>query len=220
MTGGAPPVELLVATKNPGKVREIAAVLTGLAVRLRSLVELSPDWPEPVEDQPTFRGNAEKKARHYATRWQGLVLAEDSGLVVDALDGAPGVRSARYSLDPPAPPGGAPAPDAGRDAIDRANNAKLVAALAGVPPEQRTARFRCVAVLADPTGVREVAEGTIEGRILDTPRGEGGFGYDPHFWVPSLGCTTAELSAEHKNRISHRGQALRGLRARLVERLR
>lgn len=195
MTAARHPQRILVATTNPGKFREIVAIFGPLPVQLLGLDELGQP-PPVVEDGATFAANAAKKALHYAA-WSKLwTLAEDSGLEVDALDRAPGVYSARY---------------AGPDSTDAANNAKLVAALAGVPDHQRSARFRCAAVLAAPDGILARAEGTIAGRIIDQPRGRNGFGYDPHFFVPELGCTTAELSPHDKNRLSHRGQALRAL---------
>jgi len=188
--------QILMATTNPGKFREIAALLGSLPIRLVRLDELAPA-PPVVEDGATFEENAAKKAQHYAA-WSGMcVLGEDSGLEVDALGGAPGVHSARY---------------AGLDADDAANNAKLVEALAGVPTHERRARFRCAMVLAAPDRILARTEGTVEGRIIDQPRGQNGFGYDPHFFVPELGCTTAELPPHRKNEISHRGQALRAMR--------
>ena len=195
---------LLIATTSAGKRREIAAGLAGLRIRCVNLADLEP-LPEPVEDGVTFLANATKKAVYYARLTQRLTLADDSGLEVDALDGAPGVYSARY---------------AGASADDAANNAKLVAALRGVPADQRTARFRCVLVLADPERVLATAEGAVEGLIVDAPRGTNGFGYDPHFFVPALGKTTAELAPEEKNRISHRGQAVRAMKEELVKLLR
>lgn len=217
--------EILLATANPGKAREMREILAGRApadrpqaqaVVWRSLNEfVDRHWPEPVEDGETFTANAEIKARHYA-RLSGLwTIADDSGLVVDALGGEPGVRSARY---------------AGEPRSDRANNAMLVRKLAGVPEEQRTARFCCAVVLAGarargditpdvmaepPIHVLASAEGTVEGRIIDQPRGKHGFGYDPHFWVPRLAKTTAEMTPEVKHAISHRGQALQQLREKL-----
>ncbi len=183
---------ILLATTNPGKLREVKAVLGELPVRLVGLADF-PDLPEPVEDAPTFEGNARIKALYYAGQTGVMALADDSGLEVDALDGAPGVYSARY---------------AGVEAGDAGNNAKLIEALGGVSQEGRTARFRCVVVLARPEKVLAVGSGAIDGVIIDEPRGANGFGYDPHFLVPSLGRTTAELPPEHKNRISHRGRAL------------
>jgi XTP/dITP diphosphohydrolase len=187
------PATLLVATANPGKLREIQQILGGLPIALKTLADF-PGIEPPSEDAPTFEGNALKKAQHYARRTGLWTLADDSGLEVDALGGAPGVRSARY---------------AGEDADDAANNAKLVAALAGVPAERRTARFRCAAVVSDGARILASAEGAVEGVIIDAPRGRNGFGYDPHFLLPQRGVTTAELPPAEKNRISHRGQAMR-----------
>lgn len=192
--------EILLATGNPGKAGEMQQILTGggrlrESVRWRLLSEF-PDWPEPVENGDTFAANAEIKARHYA-RLSGLwTIADDSGLEVDALGGEPGVRSARFAGDP-------------RD--DRRNNALLIERLADVPDDQRTARFRCHVVLADDDHVLASAAGTFEGRIIDRPRGRNGFGYDPHFFVPSQGRTAAEMDPDLKNRLSHRGEALRNL---------
>lgn len=186
---------ILVATSNPGKLREVRAVLGKLGVRFTTLGDFG-DSPAPVENGETFAANAEAKARHYSRLTGRWTLADDSGLEVDALGGAPGVRSARY---------------AGRPGDDAANNAKLVAELAGVPAERRTARFRCAMALADGDRILASSAGTIEGRIIDTPRGDNGFGFDPHFLVPHLGLTTAQMTPDQKNRISHRGQALRAI---------
>jgi len=187
---------ILIATKNRGKLREVQDILAGLPIVLATLDQF-PDLPDAVEDADTFAGNAEHKAMHYA-RLTGLwTLADDSGLEVDALGGAPGVYSARY---------------AGRQGDDAANNEKLIAQLAGVPPEQRTARFRCAIALAGPKGVLATACGTFEGLIVDDPRGTNGFGYDPHFFIPELEMTAAQLPPQQKNRISHRAKALTAIR--------
>ena len=158
-----------------------------------------------MEDAGSFAGNAIKKAREVSIATGLPALADDSGLEVDALDGAPGVHSARY---------------AGVHADDRANNDKLLAALAGVPRARRTARFHSVLALSDCTGRlgAEVitAEGTCEGVILDAPRGAGGFGYDPLFWVAALGATFAELGVGTKNDLSHRARAMRAMKPRLA----
>ncbi|RME32776.1 MAG: RdgB/HAM1 family non-canonical purine NTP pyrophosphatase [Gammaproteobacteria bacterium] len=194
---------LVLASGNPGKLRELQALLGGLGLELVPQSALGVE--EAEETGLTFVENAILKARN-AARQSGLpALADDSGLAVDHLQGAPGIHSSRYAGE-----GG-----------DAANNAKLLKALAGVPPERRTARFICVAVLLEHAGdpVPLVCEGRWEGRILEAPRGEGGFGYDPLFWVPDQGCASAELPPELKNRISHRGQALRRLRASLEQRL-
>jgi XTP/dITP diphosphohydrolase len=193
---------LLIATTNAGKLREAWAILDGLDVRLVALKE-RPDLPVPTEDGNSFEENAELKALHYARLSGCPALADDSGLEVDVLDGAPGVQSARYA---------GPACDAA------ANNAKLIRELAGVPEAKRAARFRCVVALADPEGVLATASGMVEGVIIDHARGANGFGYDPHFLVPERGLTTAEMSPEQKNSISHRGKALRAIRP-AIERL-
>jgi XTP/dITP diphosphohydrolase len=190
---------LLLATTNVGKRREIEAVLQPVGVQWRNLADF-PDLEEPVEDQDTFQGNARKKALHYA-RGSGLVtLADDSGLEVDALDGAPGVFSARF---------------AGPDCDDAANNTKLIQCLRGIPDAPRSARFRCVIAVARPTGEVVLAGGQMDGLIIDGPRGANGFGYDPHFLIVALDRTLAELDGSHKNRISHRGVALRSLLEKL-----
>jgi XTP/dITP diphosphohydrolase len=191
---------LIVATANPGKLAEFRALLAETPFDLTSLGELN--LPSPEESGSSFLANATLKARH-ASALSGLAsLADDSGLEVDALHGAPGVYSARY---------------AGVQGDDAANNLKLVAALAEVPKDKRQARYRCVLVLArapaDPAPL--IAEGVWEGEIIDSPRGSGGFGYDPYFYLPALKCTAAELSADTKNRLSHRGRALQALRERL-----
>jgi len=209
-------VEVLIATRNPGKAREIGAILSegGAAaggiptVHWKTLDDLAEAVAEPFEDQTTFIGNASLKARYYSLASGLWTLADDSGLEVDALGGAPGVMSARFARLPDG---------AARQVRDQANNEKLVAELKGVPPERRTARFRCALALADGDRILATVEGMIEGRIIDIPRGPGGFGYDPHFLVPHLGKTTAELAPAEKNRISHRGQALRQMRAKLPE---
>lgn len=198
--------DILLATGNPGKAREMREILSASedagseAVRYRSLAEFG-TLAEPVENGATFRENAEIKARHYA-RLTGLwTIADDSGLEVDALSGAPGVHSARY---------------AGSPKDDRANNALLIERLAGVPDDRRSARFKCCMVLTDGQRVLAMAEGAVEGRIVDQPRGSNGFGYDPHFFIDSAGMTAAEMVPADKNAISHRGQALRKLRNQLI----
>jgi XTP/dITP diphosphohydrolase len=190
---------ILLATRSAGKLRELEQLTAGSAIEWVSL-NAFPDVAEAVEDGATFAANAEKKARHYASATGLAALADDSGLEVDALDGAPGVHSAYY---------------AGLPRDDAANNRKLIAALRDVPPEQRTARFRCVMVYVADGEVVHRSEGAIEGVIVDAARGANGFGYDPHFWVPGHDCTTAEMAPEQKNAVSHRGQALRAMLARL-----
>lgn len=187
---------VVLATGNAGKVREINQMLAGLD--LEAVAQTEYGVPEIEETGLTFVENAILKARN-AARHTGLpAIADDSGIEVDALNGAPGIHSARY---------------AGVGAGDRANNDKLLAALATVPDAQRTARFQCLMVYlahaADPTPI--ICQGTWEGRILRARRGANGFGYDPLFYVPTHDCTSAELPPEIKNQLSHRGQALRRL---------
>lgn len=190
----------MLATRNRGKLREILALLDGLDLSLRTIDELAPD-AELREDEATFEENALAKARQAAAATGRPAIADDSGLEVWALDGAPGVHSARY--------GGLPSDDA-------RNNAKLLAALAGVPPAKRSARFRCVAAYVDPKAALEIVRsGACEGEILETPRGRDGFGYDPLFLVPHLGRTMAELPLAEKNALSHRAAAFRALAAAL-----
>ena len=214
---------ILLATGNPGKAKEMREILAGAdqgrlgaKVQWHQLSEFADaNWPEPVEDGETFMANAELKALYYAQLSGMWTIADDSGLVVDALNGEPGVRSARYAGEPKS---------------DAANNALLIKRLAGVPQEQRTARFCCSVVLAGVPADRHVdayknadvspivlasAQGAVEGLIVDEPRGQNGFGYDPYFWVPAYQMTTAEMPSEAKHAISHRGQALRLLRDRL-----
>jgi XTP/dITP diphosphohydrolase len=197
----APLRRLVVASANHGKLREFKALLEGLPFELTSLAELK--LPSPVESGSSFLENATMKARHAAAASGFAAVADDSGLEVDALGGAPGLYSARY---------------AGAGADDEANNAKLLRELRGVPMERRRARYRCalvfVATAEDPAPLN--AEGVWEGFILEAPRGRGGFGYDPYFWLPELMLSAAELDADAKNRLSHRGAAMRALRAQLV----
>jgi XTP/dITP diphosphohydrolase len=191
-------VELLVATTNAGKLAEVEAVLRDLPVKIIPLAGLS-DRPEITEDGQTYEENALKKARTLADYSGYVTLADDSGLEVAALGGAPGVHSARYS---------------GADANDARNNAKLLDALTGVPQEQRGARFVCVLALCAPVsdGRREwLFRGECEGLITFAARGGNGFGYDPFFFYPAFGKTFGELDRETKIRVSHRGKALREL---------
>lgn len=188
--------ELLVATANKGKLREIELLLQGTVARLFSPVDF-PTLPEVVEDGETFTDNAIKKARSAAIATGMPVIADDSGLVVDQLDGRPGVRSARF---------------AGETASDADNNARLLRELAGVSAERRTAAFRCVIALCMPDGACMTFDGALNGVILDEPRGTAGFGYDPLFLVPEFGQTLAELPLAVKNAISHRGRAFAGLK--------
>ena len=195
--------EIVVATRNAGKAAEIRAVLAPTGVRVLTLAEVDPDRaiPEPEEPGETFAANARLKALAYARATGRWALADDSGLAVDALDGAPGVHSARYAADD-APAGAA------RTEIDAANNARLLRLLAGVPDERRTAKFLCHLALAGGEDILLEADGEVAGVILREPAGENGFGYDPVFYLPDLGKTAAQLPAEEKNRVSHRGRAV------------
>lgn len=188
--------KIVLATGNPGKVREVAQILAELDMEVHPQSEFNvPDVPETGT---TFVENAIIKARHAAQHTGMPAIADDSGIEVDALHGAPGVYSARY---------------AGAGAGDQDNLDRLLAELKDVPEEQRTARFQCLMVYmehaADATPI--ICQGTWEGRILFAPRGSGGFGYDPVFYVPTHDCSSAELPPDEKNRLSHRGQALRKL---------
>ena len=191
----------MIATGNAGKLREFRSLLAGLPFELTSSAELKLSSPEETGD--TFLANALLKARHAASLSGAAAVADDSGLEVDALNGAPGIYSARY---------------AGEGADDAANNAKLMRALAGIPLEQRRARYRCALVFVESAADAAplIAEADWQGFILDAPRGGGGFGYDPYFWLPGLSKTAAELAAVEKNHLSHRGKALRALRDQLA----
>jgi XTP/dITP diphosphohydrolase len=191
--------ELVIASKNKGKIREIRQIYADLPV---AIVEQA-DLPDVVEDGNSFSANARKKAVEIARHTGKWALADDSGLEVDALGGAPGIHSARWS-----------------GAGDEANNDKLLAELRDVPPPARTARYRAVVVIADPQGrVVAEADGACEGLIGFVRKGTGGFGYDPLFVVPQFGQTMAELPSETKHSISHRGEALRRLRTPLTQAL-
>jgi XTP/dITP diphosphohydrolase len=191
--------ELLVATGNKGKLQELEHLLAGIVEKIFSLADF-PDLPPVVEDGKTFTENAVKKARQAAVATGLPVIADDSGLVVDALGGLPGVHSARF---------------AGEGANDGANNTKLLAELAGVPAERRTAAFLCVIACCLPDGSCQTFTGELAGSILEQPQGSGGFGYDPLFLVPDFGKTFAELPLAAKNQISHRGRAFGKVRAYL-----
>jgi len=199
---------LVFATRNRGKLVELRALLDGIDVLSidEAEVRLGVAIPEVVEDADTFAGNAAKKAREVSALTGLPALADDSGLEVDALGGAPGVYSARY---------------AGEGAGDAANNGKLLAALAGVPAVRRTARFHACLALADVRGALGdqvlTADGVCEGVILDAPRGTGGFGYDPLFFAPELGQTFAEAGAGPKGHLSHRARAMRAIAPRLLD---
>jgi XTP/dITP diphosphohydrolase len=191
---------LVVATLNRAKGRELLGLLGDLPYAAALLAD-TPGVTLPEETGATYADNALLKARAAARATGVTALADDSGLEVEALGGEPGLRSARF--------GGSRLDDAGRNAL-------LLERLRGVPPERRTARYRCVIAIVDPDGRERLAEGTAEGRIAEAPRGAGGFGYDPLFYYPPLGCTFAELSPEAKARVSHRGAAARAARALLT----
>ena len=188
--------ELVLATRNRHKGEELAVLLGDLGIRIRTLDEF-PDAPDVVEDGATCEANAIKKAKAIA-RATGLpAVADDTGLEVDALEGRPGVFAARY---------------AGEAATYQDNCQKLLRELAAVPQKQRTARFLTVAAIAMPAGKVQVTHGMLEGLITEAPKGDRGFGYDPVFLVPELGKTLAELTAEEKNRVSHRAKAFAKVR--------
>jgi len=199
---------LVFATRNKGKLVELRDLLTGVDVLSvdEASQRLGIEIPDVIEDADTFIGNASKKAREVSELTKLPALADDSGLEVDALGGAPGVFSARY---------------AGDNHDDGANNTKLLAALASVPAEKRTARFRAVLALADvagPLGTEIIAaDGVCEGVIIEAPRGAGGFGYDPLFFSPELGMTFAEAGIAPKSALSHRSRAMRAIKPRLLE---
>ncbi|HKW26420.1 MAG TPA: RdgB/HAM1 family non-canonical purine NTP pyrophosphatase [Terriglobales bacterium] len=189
---------ILVATSNAGKLRDFAAAAAEHGVAVCGLPNFS-SLPQVPEDEPTFEANAQKKAEFYSRFAAGaIVLADDSGLEVWALSGAPGVRSARYA-----------ATSAEENASDAANNARLLSELESVPEDERHAQFVCVIAAARDGKVLATFRGEAQGVILHAPRGSGGFGYDPLFYFPGLGKTFAELSAAEKARVSHRGQAFR-----------
>jgi XTP/dITP diphosphohydrolase len=183
---------LVLATANRAKAGELAALLHSLPFRVLDC-RAFPGVALPPEGALSYAENALAKARAVARATGALALADDSGIEVDALGGGPGVLSARY--------GGAALDDAARVAL-------MLAALAGVPPARRTARYRCVVALCEPEGREAAVEGLVEGVLLDAPRGTGGFGYDPIFFYPPLGATFAEVPAEAKHRVSHRGRAM------------
>jgi len=196
-------MKILLATRNPGKKREYNHLLQGLYLALVSLDDVGINL-RVGETGSTFAENAEIKARAYQ-RASGLVtLADDSGLEVDALDGAPGVRSARY---------------AGESASDEDRCSRLLRALRATPTKRRTARFRCVIAVAWPDGQIDIADGTCEGLIANQPRGDYGFGYDPVFYLPEYHKTMAELPPEVKNQISHRARAIQAIRGLLERKL-
>jgi XTP/dITP diphosphohydrolase len=194
-------LRLVLASRNPGKLREIRDLLSDQGIAVVGLDQF-PNLPEIVEDGATFAENAAKKAAETARRLNEWVLGEDSGLAVDALGGAPGIYSARYS-DP--------------GATDESNNAKLIRELAGIPDEKRTAHYVCNVALSDPAGtIRLQLEATCRGRITTAARGTNGFGYDPYFLIPEYHRTFGELSPSVKRHLSHRGRAFERLIPKLV----
>ena len=198
---------LYAATTNPGKLRDFARVASH-PIHIEPLPNLAA-IPAPPEDEPTFEANARLKAIYYSLRAPNLlVLADDSGLEVAALDNAPGVRSARFAADLAIP--------AASDTPDNRNNAALLAALAAVPESRRQARYRCSLALARNGEVLLTADGTVEGLILTAPRGTGGFGYDPLFFLPHLNRTMSELPPADRLALNHRGRALTALLSSLA----
>jgi len=194
----APPRRIALATKNEHKLVEITRICSDWSVEWVTIRDRDPGtFPDVDEIGDTYLDNASLKARAVADALGIPALADDSGIEVDALGGAPGVRSARF--------GGPGLDDAARCAL-------LLEALRGVPPEERTARFRCVVALVDPAGYEHLTEGVVEGLIAEAPRGAHGFGYDPVFYYPPRACTFAELAAEEKRRVDHRGRAVRAAR--------
>ena len=189
-------LEMIFATRNKGKIREIRDALKGLDLRIYALSDF-PDVPEVEEDGRSFTENALKKARFYARHFGKLTIADDSGLEVDRLKGLPGIHSARYS---------------GEKASSQENNRKLLNAVKGVPFSKRGARFKGILAMVSPDGREVIKEGSCRGKIGFKEKGKRGFGYDPLFLLPKYGKTMAELSLEEKNKISHRGKALRKLR--------
>lgn len=203
MTDNVPP--LVLASRNAKKIREIRELLEPHGIIVQGVSDF-PNVPDVIEDRDTFQGNAEKKASETASLLKAWTLAEDSGLSVDALNGEPGVYSARYAGE-----------QGIREERDQRNNQKLVEALKNVSPDKRTAHYVCHIAVADPTGkIRLNVEATCGGRIVLEPRGTNGFGYDPHFLVPEYHRTFGELSPLVKNQLSHRARAFARLMPRLV----
>lgn len=199
---------LYVATSNPGKLRDFAVAAKEMSVSIAPLPGLS-EIPAPAEDAPTFDENARTKAEYYSRFAPGeIVIADDSGLEVSALDDAPGVRSARYAADAEFMADAPLSPD-------ERNNLFLIENLKGVPRGQRAGRYRCALAAARDGACFLTADGSVEGEILATPRGDGGFGYDPLFYLPALSKTMAEIDPATKHDLSHRGRALRNLLSRM-----
>ncbi len=193
-------MKIVFASGNEGKVKEVQAMLVGTGIEMVSLKSYS-GVPEIVEDGTSFLANALKKARIIAEFTGETVLADDSGLLVNILNGEPGIYSSRY---------------AGLGATDEENNAKLLTKLKNIPAEKRVASFQCVLVFYRKDGTFESFEGNWQGQIIDERRGDNGFGYDPIFWIPELKMTAAELPADIKNKVSHRGQAVAKFKSSLL----
>jgi XTP/dITP diphosphohydrolase len=193
--------EMVIATQNKGKISEFKQMFGEKGWEVRSLLDY-PELPDIEEDGETFAENAAKKAETLAKHLDRLVIADDSGLVIDALDGRPGVYSARY---------------AGESKDDAANTEKVLKELVDVPSEDRTARFVCLIAVAKPNGQTRFYEGTCDGYIATEASGSNGFGYDPIFYVPELSKTMAQLTAQEKNNISHRANAIKELLSRQEE---
>ncbi|MEH7106663.1 MULTISPECIES: XTP/dITP diphosphatase [Bacillaceae] len=191
--------EVIIATKNRGKAKEFEEIFASRGMRVLTLLDF-PEIPEVEETGTTFEENATLKAEAVSTVLNKMVIGDDSGLMVDALEGRPGIYSARY---------------AGEMKNDQSNLLKVLAELNGVPEEKRTARFYCALAVAIPGQDTFTVSGTCEGRILDEPRGTNGFGYDPIFFVPDKGVAMAELTSDEKNKISHRANALKKLNSSL-----
>lgn len=197
-------IRIYAATSNAGKLRDFAVAAKHSGITIEPLPGMR-EIAAPAEDEPTFEDNARAKALYYSRFAPGeLVMADDSGLEVDAFNGEPGVRSARFAEDAGFRADGTPAPD-------ERNNLYLLSRMLSVPAGKRNARYRCVLVVARDGDCLFTGEGMVEGEILDHARGQGGFGYDPLFYVPALGKTMAQIDLETKYRISHRGEALRAL---------
>lgn len=196
------PPRIAIATTNPHKLRELARICRDWPVEWLTVENLSGPWPDVEEPHDTYLANALEKARAVSRALGAPAMADDSGIEVDGLDGAPGPRSARY---------------AGEEATDAENLDKLLVAVARFPPQHKTARYRCVAAIAWPDGPEMHAEGVCEGILIGDPRGTGGFGYDPAFVPEGQTRTMAELSDEEKDNISHRGRAFRALARRLLD---
>jgi XTP/dITP diphosphohydrolase len=195
--------KILIATSNPGKLRDFAGAASGHGIEIAGISNFS-SLPPVVEDGLTFEANARKKAEEYSRAVPGeMVVADDSGLEVDALNGAPGVHSARYAADQPHL--------ADENTDDEANNSRVLRELRNIPPDRRIGRFVCVLAVARDGTTLATFRGTAEGMILDSPLGTNGFGYDPLFYFPQIQKTFAELSAEEKAIYSHRGAAFRQL---------